>query len=191
MRQSDENKKIAIGKAAIQLINSVGFDGASISKIAKVANVSPATIYTYFENKEDMLLKLYVMVKKELAIALLQGLDESLDIKKGIHLMFESLIAYSEKNIESFAFKEQFANCPLVANVCEDEELRAVIEPLKSFIEKGKRQNILKEVSIEYIGAYLFHPISTLIKRKYAHQEKLTEEEKNLMFAMGWDAIRK
>ncbi|MFN0223999.1 TetR/AcrR family transcriptional regulator [Paenibacillus sp. KR2-11] len=46
-------------KATIQLLNEIGFSDISMSKIAKRAHVSPSTIYVYFENKEDMLSKLY------------------------------------------------------------------------------------------------------------------------------------
>ncbi|MCZ8522715.1 helix-turn-helix domain containing protein [Paenibacillus mucilaginosus] len=59
MRHKDENKNEAIFKATIQLLNEIGFSDISMSKIAKRAHVSPSTIYVYFENKEDMLSKLY------------------------------------------------------------------------------------------------------------------------------------
>ncbi len=62
MRHKDDNKHQAICDAAIGLITANGFADTSISKIAKVANVSPATIYVYFENKEDLLNKVYLFV---------------------------------------------------------------------------------------------------------------------------------
>ncbi|WP_094092917.1 TetR/AcrR family transcriptional regulator [Paenibacillus physcomitrellae] len=40
-------------------MNEIGFAETSISKIAKKAGVSAATIYIYYENKEDMLSKIY------------------------------------------------------------------------------------------------------------------------------------
>ena len=58
MRIKDEDKVIRIYQAAIKVVNSDGFQGSSMSKIAKQAGVSPATIYLYFENKDDMIKKL-------------------------------------------------------------------------------------------------------------------------------------
>ena len=51
MRHKDDSKREAISNAAIELITTIGFANTSMSKIAKAANVSPATIYVYFEKK--------------------------------------------------------------------------------------------------------------------------------------------
>ena len=61
MRMKDENKKAAITKAIIGLINEIGFANISMSKIAKATGLSAATLYVYYENKEDMLRKVYTV----------------------------------------------------------------------------------------------------------------------------------
>ena len=45
MRVKDEVKQDAIIEATIKLVNEIGFVSSSVSKIAKEANVSPATLY--------------------------------------------------------------------------------------------------------------------------------------------------
>lgn len=59
MRQKDEEKKESIKQAVIKLILEQGFHGASIAKIAREAGVSPATVYIYYANKDDMLREIY------------------------------------------------------------------------------------------------------------------------------------
>ena len=49
MRMKDENKKAAITKAIIGLINEIGFANISMSKIAKATGLSAATLYVYYE----------------------------------------------------------------------------------------------------------------------------------------------
>ena len=63
MRYKDEQKQDAIIQATIQLVNEIGFAASSVSKIAKQANVSPATLYIYYTNKEDLLVSTYVSIK--------------------------------------------------------------------------------------------------------------------------------
>ena len=48
--QKSIDKRNALIKATIELVNNNGFHATPMSKIAKMANVSPATIYIYFEN---------------------------------------------------------------------------------------------------------------------------------------------
>ena len=61
--QKSIDKKKALVKATIELVNNNGFHATPMSKIAKMANVSPATIYLYFENKQDLLNQTYIDVK--------------------------------------------------------------------------------------------------------------------------------
>ena len=50
MRTKDEQKKEALFKATVKLVNEIGFAASSVSKIAKEASVSPSTLYVFFEN---------------------------------------------------------------------------------------------------------------------------------------------
>ena len=63
MRKIDENKKEAITQAVFQLTKEVGLVGLSIAKVAKIAGVSPATIYVYYKDKADMLSQILIGVK--------------------------------------------------------------------------------------------------------------------------------
>jgi TetR/AcrR family transcriptional regulator, fatty acid metabolism regulator protein len=52
---TDENKQARILKAALQVFTEKGYHAATMSEIATAANVAEGTIYTYFENKNDLL----------------------------------------------------------------------------------------------------------------------------------------
>jgi AcrR family transcriptional regulator len=44
-----------IARAGLQLFAERGYDQTTLAEIAEAANVSPRTIFSYFENKEDIL----------------------------------------------------------------------------------------------------------------------------------------
>ena len=50
--QKSIDKRSALLKATLCLVNRDGIQGASMAKVAKIANVSPATIYLYFEQAD-------------------------------------------------------------------------------------------------------------------------------------------
>ena len=77
MRIKDEHKQEAIIRATIKLVNKIGFVSSSVAKIAKEANVSPATIYIYYKNKDDLLVSTFLDIKQQMGAALLKGLDEN------------------------------------------------------------------------------------------------------------------
>ncbi len=143
MRYKDENKKENIFLAAMQLISEIGFAETSMSKIAKKANVSPSTIYVYFENKNDMLNKLYLTVKQKISQRILQGIDESNPLERQYELILRNFIEFSLNNKEYFLFIEQFINSPLIHNLCR-EEGRSFLKPMHELLEKGKKQKMFK-----------------------------------------------
>ena len=53
MKEKVSDKYTALLQATLTLVNNHGFHDTPMSKIAKLAGVSPATIYLYFENKQD------------------------------------------------------------------------------------------------------------------------------------------
>lgn len=59
MRKKEGQKEVDILAAAISVFAEAGFYDAKISKIAEMANVSIGSIYVYYENKDDILFKIF------------------------------------------------------------------------------------------------------------------------------------
>jgi len=53
MRVKDDVKQEALFEATVKLVNEIGFASSSVSKIAKQAQISPATIYVYYKNSHS------------------------------------------------------------------------------------------------------------------------------------------
>ena len=163
MRVKDEYKKEAIFKASIKLVNTIGLSATSMSKIAKEAGVSPATIYVYFENKEDLLNSTYIMVKREMALGGLKGVDFSYSVADLFRQVWFNFQEYTINNTDYLIFTEQFANSPIVDKVNE-KEIAAYFEPLIMIFKRGQVEGIIKELPVEILIAYAFYPILSLIK---------------------------
>lgn len=187
MRHKDDNKHQAICDAAIELITANGFADTSISKIAKAANVSPATIYVYFENKEDLLNKVYLFVKQEMSKELLQGVKQSLSVAEAFKTIWNNFYQYAIKNPVRFAFTEQFANSPLVEG-CRKESMN-YFQPLLALFERGKEEKTFKDISLEIFIAFTFTPLTGLIKEQFSNKIVLDEKTLATTFEIAWDAV--
>ena len=133
MRNRDEKKFNKIIKAAVTLINKDGFASTAMSNIAKVAGVSPATIYIYFKNKKDMLVKTYLNVKKEIAVNMLSGVDLDQPVEKAYRTMWFNFYNSITKNTDYFIFAEQFENSPIIDSV-NSKEIDAYYEPMLALL---------------------------------------------------------
>ena len=189
MRHLDEEKRIKIGNAAIQLINSIGFAETSMSKIAKLAGVATSTIYLYFDNKEDMLNKLYLMVRSDFSFALRRDYDSSLAVEESMRGIYNNIILYFETNPEHSSFMEQFANSALIKGISK-EESSEYFQFLVQLIDRGTQEEVLKVTSTSTIGAFLFYPIVHRIQQHQLEGLRMSTIEKERIFSMLWDAIK-
>ena len=188
MRFKDENKKEAIFNAAIMLINSTGFAETSMSKIAKKANVSPATIYVYFENKEDLLNKMYIMVKQKLGKGLLKGVTENMPIKERFRRLWKNMFFSFIDNPEYFRFIEQFSNSPLI-NKVSIEEAHSQYHSLYDLYEIGRNENIIKEYPLQLISYFSFMPIINIAKDHLSGEFNMSDKVLEDAVELAWDAI--
>jgi AcrR family transcriptional regulator len=189
MRTKDDDKKEALFEATVKLVNEIGFASSSVSKIAKEANVSPATIYVYYKNKEDLLVSTYVEIKHRLSDALLEDFDDKLPIRDSIKGAWFNLFKYISNNLEYYDYLEQFANSPY-SSLVDIETLEKEFIPIINVIEKGIEQKIIKDVDLNFIAAFIFNPISRLANPRLCHGLEMNEEGLELAFTMAWDAIK-
>lgn len=188
MRVKDGKKEKAIFDAAIQLITTNGFADTSMSKIAKIADVSPATIYVYFENKEDMLNKAYTNVKREMGTALARGLEQELSVSEAFKVIWNNFHKYAMSNSVRFSFTEQFANSPLVDKVRRKEGM-SYFQPLWEWFERGRRERIFKDIPAELFAAFAFAPLIALTKQHFCGEIKLDQKTLKMAFEMSWESV--
>lgn len=190
MRVKDEIKQEAIIKATVALVNEIGFASSSVSKIAKRANVSPATIYIYFENKEDLLVSTYIKIKSCLADALMGNFDTSLPIRDTLLKAGNNLFKYIIAQPDMFYFTEQFANSPF-NNDKVKTQVEAAYLPMIDLLQFGMDQKIIKNVPLELLLAHLFYPIFNLANPRINPHFQASQQNVELALSMAWDAIKR
>ena len=189
MRHKDENKQDAIIKATIKLVNEIGFVASSVAKIAKEANVSPATIYIYYKNKEDLLVSTYIDIKQKLSTAIIKDFDESQPIRDILKKMWFNAFDYTSKYPDYFQFTEQFSNSAYNSLV-NKQDVEKFFEPMIKTLQEGIRQKIIKDVSLEILSVYMFYPVMLLSNSRICANFELNAENIETAFTCAWDAIK-
>jgi len=189
VRVKDENKQQAIISATIALVNEIGFASSSVSKIAKQAGVSPATIYIYYKNKEDLLVSTYVTIKTCLGDALMADFDASLPVEDALMNTGVNLFNYISANSELFYFKEQFANSPY-NDLVDKAKVEAAFLPLFDVLQQSVKDKIIKDVPFELIFSHLYYPIFGLANPRLNPDFKATPDNVRAVMSMAWDAIK-
>jgi AcrR family transcriptional regulator len=163
MRTIDQTKKEAITEAVYDLALSDGLVNLSMSKVAKAAGVSPATIYIYYTDKEDMLSSMYVAVKGLLDSNLQEKIDQFSTPKDRLTAMVTALV-------ESWKQYPRQANFMRAINSNKDlisesaiQEAHKRAAAIMNLYQELKDNGSLKSMSDEGLSAMLFGPINILL----------------------------
>ena len=189
MRIKDLHKQEAIIEATVSLVNEIGFASSSVSKIAKKANVSPATIYIYYRNKEDLLVSTYIEIKKKMSIALLNNFDNSKPFRDVLQNVWKNGFKFVGKNLSLYQYTEQFGSSPY-SDLVNHSELEKHFEPFVKVLQNGIEQKVIKDVPFDILATFIFFPIMILSNPKMCRTIELNEEVIETSFLLAWDAIK-
>ena len=190
MRVKDELKKDALFAATIKVVNKIGLVASSVSKIAKEAGISPATIYIYHKNKEDLLVSTYVDIKRSLSEALLRNFDESLPVRDILRKIWMNGFEYASSHREQLGFADQFSNSPC-ADLVNMAEVERHYAPIKEVVDRGIREKVIKNVEYDLIIAFMLKPMLILSNRRICTHFDQTKANIEKAFDLAWDAIKK
>ena len=189
MRTKDNEKEAALFEATVKLVNEIGFASSSVSKIAREAGISPATIYIYHKNKEDLLVSTYIEIKLDLSKALLRDFDDILPIRDILRNVWFNMFDYVSNNLEYYKFVEQFSNSPYTSLV-DRQEVEQYFVPLIKVLQAGIDQKIIKDVNFDILTAFMYHPITILANPGLCQEFEPNEENIETAFTLAWDAIK-
>lgn len=188
MREKDIGKETKILDATLELINAQGLAQLSMSKIAKSAEVSPATIYIYFNNKEDLINKLYLKTKKMMSTAVFEVVDPDDDLKGQYFQILTNFINFIMVRKKEFLFLEQLQNSPVLdkETLKETDEL---FSTLSHVYKLGIEQKILKDINIKILSTVTFSISMEYVKLFHKDQASGSDSEINKIVEICWDAI--
>ena len=157
MRKKDFEKEQRVKEAVIKLILEEGFEGASISKIAREAGVSPATVYIYYDNKEQMLTSIYREYANSTYEYMMSRIRADMDGRQLISTLVRGYYSYITDNLEIYRFVEQCSHCPTLS----DQEYNDVCCAF-DFFDCMKDQGVLRRYSNESLAAIIFSPVKSI-----------------------------
>ncbi len=187
--QKSIEKRAALLKATLRLINNGGIQKASMAKIAQEAKVSPATIYLYFNNKQDLVNQLYIEVKTDFAKTAFSGFNTKEPVKKSFRQIWFNTATFKLNQREKAAFLSQCDNSPLA----DEETLReglVLLQPLFDLWKRGQNEGIIKDISPFLLYAYTIYPMAFVLNMQKRECFPINDTVLESAFQAAWDSIK-
>ena len=167
MRVRDENKECLVRQKALEMLVEKGFDGFSMQKLAKEANVSPATLYIYFKDKDDLIVQLGLAEGTRATELSMQDFDPYMPFEEGMRIQWRNRAKYwIEYPLES-SFFEQLKHSPFRCKVMGPVSC-AFKEKMTLFCTNAIKNKELSPMPVEVYWSIAFSPLYTLLR---FHQE--------------------
>jgi AcrR family transcriptional regulator len=166
MRPRDENKELLIRQKAIEMVVENGLGGFSVNKLAKAAGVSPATIYIYYKDKDDLITKLCVDVAGKMMDYSFKDFSPGMDFAAGLKIQWQNRMKY----FISYPAEMEFIEIMRYTHFYEEVSKRLTTifgSILGPFMENSIQKKQLIPLPFEVYWSIAFAPLYQLIKYHY------------------------
>ena len=163
MRNRDEHKELLVKEKAIEMIVKEGLDGFSMQKLAKIAKVSPATLYIYYKDKEDLLVQLGSEEATRLTTTILKNFNPELSFEEGMRIQWRNRADYWLKDPLKASFLEQLRHSAHRGRIFEALDMEFV-SSMSQFLHNAIRNKEILPMNKEVFWSVAYAPLYNLIR---------------------------
>jgi AcrR family transcriptional regulator len=145
------------------MIVKEGLDGFSMQKLAKAAGVSPATLYIYYKDRDDLVTQIATDASHRLMETSLKGLHPKMSFADGMAIQWKNRLEFYMKYPLDVEFIEQIRYTPVYDSI--KKTLRANFgDVLGKFMHNAINRGEVTPLPFEVYWCIAFAPLYQLIK---------------------------
>ncbi|MDO9578188.1 MAG: TetR/AcrR family transcriptional regulator [Candidatus Cloacimonadales bacterium] len=158
VKQKKHHKRTAIIEAAIETFAKKGFHKTKISDIARAADVADGTVYLYFDNKDDLLIKSFD--------ELISGkLNELKKLVEGEETFLARLTMFFDYHVKLFTEKPYIARFMAIElrqstefykKFPDYQPIKRYLNYLQELIDEAKKEGNLRDVDTLGLSYLMF-----------------------------------
>lgn len=163
MRSRDEDKVQLVKQKALESLVENGFEGFSMNKLAKTCNISVATLYIYYKDKDDLIISLAQEEGDKMTEAMTKGFSASLSFEEGMRVQWQNRYQYILKNTSAHLFFEQLRTSTYQERFLENfmKKFKLVISQfMTNVVARGE----VDPMPLEVFWSIAYAPLYSLIR---------------------------
>lgn len=192
-RTIDDNKLERIKKSTLEMVVSMGYGGASISKIAKQANVAEGYLYRFYKSKNELVNDLLYSNVDELADNMEELLNQQHSVWEVFKLLIKRLIEISISNPEKIKFLYTLIH-DYNFSLADDQRKRIydLCKKIKEFgiLKKELREDITEE-QLYLMGVGFPIQFINLRLKNFFYKSELNETTIEEIFEISYNSLKR
>ncbi|WP_295796263.1 TetR/AcrR family transcriptional regulator [Mucilaginibacter sp.] len=163
MRARDVDKEQLVKQKAIEGIVKHGLEGFSMNKLAKECKISVATLYIYYKDRDDLIIKITEEEGVKMAETILGDFDIEASFEDGLRMQWKNRFKYMMDNPYITVFFEQIRSSSYHASFLKSfkENFEA---PVTEFMNNVVARGEIRKMPLEVYWSIAFAPLYALIR---------------------------
>lgn len=163
MRTRDSNKEEIVKQKAIALLVEKGIEGFSMNRLAKESNISVATLYIYYSDKDDLIKKIGIEIGKNFFDEMAKDFSPSMPFKEGLYKQWENRIRFAQSKPLEVSCWELLTHSSYGEYILEKSLLDFKII-MGSFFRNSVEKKELIPISKEIFWSVAYGPLYSLLR---------------------------
>lgn len=164
MRTRDSDKEQLVIEKAIGQIATDGFEGFSMNKLAKACNISVATLYIYYKDKDDLIRKIGIDLAQKFFSITLKDFSPDMPFDEGLWKQWQNRSAFAVENPELVMCFEAIRNSPHAEQILQSEQLTIFKNMMMQFCQNAIDKKELTPLPIEVFWSVAYGPLYSLLR---------------------------
>jgi AcrR family transcriptional regulator len=172
------DRRQSIIEAATQSFSLFGYKATTMEQVAKAANVGKGTIYTFFDNKEELFDDIISTLIKEMKVAAEEVIDDRASLRENVHRSIYRILEFRKEHqltIKLFQEEREFGTPKVLEVIRKVEE--AILSFLKVKIDQALQKGEIKPCNSELTAFIMVKLYIALIFDWERHHEPLEKDK--------------
>lgn len=166
MRHRNIEKEQLVKQKTIEQLVSHGFESFTVNKLAKVCEISIATIYIYYKDKDDLIIKIAREQIELMRQVILRGFNPETSFEEGLRVQWKNRYDYFMENPILGLFFDQLRSSSYqdqVYNGFQDDYQKILDRFMQNAVSRGE----VEAMPLEVYWSVAFSPLQSLIRAHY------------------------
>jgi TetR/AcrR family transcriptional repressor of multidrug resistance operon len=163
MRTRDIDKELLVKQKAIESIVNDGLEGFSMNKLTKACNISVATLYIYYKDRDDLIIKIAQEEGLRMAEAMLKDFDADASFEDGMRVQWKNRYKHMMDNPLIGVFFDQLRSSSYHAQFMETFKKNFEVS-ISKFMHNALERGEINEMPLEVYWSVAYAPLYSLIR---------------------------
>lgn len=175
MKPKNEQLRQNILKATTELLITEGVAGTSTLQVAKRIHATQSNLYSYFKNKEDLLIQTFTYHQAAYIEAIQSGWTNDLALIPVAKLLVKNILVFGMEHSDSLKVILLMRQQPKLRSLLPKIEDDAFFTALFTQLEHFQQQGIIKPLSTQFLAENIFSITVNFILGREAEPEQFKD----------------